>query len=107
MGLKDAAAMNEKLNGRLLKPLVKNTYLFYTLKSGYVQKFCDDVAIGTAQRTVGIKMLLQATGAGAPEPPPPLRAIPEPPPPLRAIPKPPTQGVRGAQLPVVCKETTP
>ena len=41
----------------LLKPLLWNSYLFYALRSGHVQKFCDNVAIGTAQRTVGIKQL--------------------------------------------------
>ena len=41
----------------LLKPLLENEYLYYVLKSGYLQKRCDDVAIGTAQRTVGIKEL--------------------------------------------------
>ena len=75
---------------------------------------------------------LKQPKAAAPEPPPPLRAtlkqpeaaVPEPPPPLQAtakqpkaapdpptslrdIPEQPTQGVRGAQPPVVCKETMP
>ena len=41
----------------LLKPLVDTVFLHRVLQSGYVQKRCDDIAIGTAQRTVGIKQL--------------------------------------------------
>ncbi|MBP3902218.1 MAG: restriction endonuclease subunit S [Blautia sp.] len=41
----------------LLKPLIDTAYLHHALQSGYVQKKCDDIAIGTAQRTVGIKQL--------------------------------------------------
>lgn len=41
----------------LLKPLINFSYLYYALMSGYVKKRCDEVAIGTAQRTVGIKSL--------------------------------------------------
>lgn len=41
----------------LLKPLINFSYLYFALMSGYVKKRCDEVAIGTAQRTVGIKSL--------------------------------------------------
>ena len=41
----------------LLKPLMDADYLFWTLQSQFVYKQCDDVAIGVAQRTVGIKPL--------------------------------------------------
>ncbi|MBP5638677.1 MAG: restriction endonuclease subunit S, partial [Victivallales bacterium] len=41
----------------LLKPIVASAYLHLALRSTYVQKYCDEVAIGTAQRTVGIKQL--------------------------------------------------
>lgn len=41
----------------LLKPLMDADYLYWALRSQFVYKQCDDVAIGVAQRTVGIKPL--------------------------------------------------
>lgn len=43
----------------LLKPIncIENDYLFRVLKSDFIFKQCDDVALGVAQRTVGIKSL--------------------------------------------------
>ena len=41
----------------LLKTLMDNEYLFYLLKSPLVKKQCDEVATGTAQKTVGLNSL--------------------------------------------------
>ena len=41
----------------LLKLLIDWDYLFYALKSPVIKSQCDDIATGTAQKTVGIKSL--------------------------------------------------
>lgn len=41
----------------LLKTLINNEYLFYLLKSPVVKEQCDNVATGTAQKTVGLNSL--------------------------------------------------
>ena len=41
----------------LLKPLMDADYLYWALRSQFLYKQCDDVAIGVAQRTVGIMPL--------------------------------------------------
>ena len=41
----------------LLKLLIDWDYLFYALKSPVIKSQCDDIATGTAQKTVGLKSL--------------------------------------------------
>lgn len=41
----------------LLKLLIDWNYIFYALKSPVIKLQCDNIATGTAQKTVGIKML--------------------------------------------------